>query len=1002
MTTESEETLDRTEGAADERIEQTDWESAISDSRGAQIIVAGPGAGKTEFLVRRAAHLIASEQVSASAVLALTFSRRSAADLKKRIFAKIEQTVGGLNASTFHSFAYRFLEHHAPEQLGWAEMPTILTGPEQIHLVSELLAESPENAWPKSFRDLLRTRTFAAEVTDFVLRARERQLGPDALIERTTGRDDWRALPQFLIAYNEALRRLNRIDYGTLQSTAADLLTRPDVQGAAGEQFHYVLVDEYQDTTVAQASILRGLSSTNGNITVVADPYQSIYSFRGAELSNVADFPTDFAGPDGTPAQRRVLATSFRVPAEILAAAERVTAEGSLPGAAGPVDPAPHPGRVEVYTFDQQSEEADWIAGEIARIHIEEETPYSRLAVVVRTKRRLLGELSRALGRRNIPHDEPDGRLIDHPAVQMVFDIVRAARFSESRPDVAPIRRLLLGPLFSLGIAAQRQLERDVRLTSTTWADTIARDVPDGSALAELLKESSWTDTPAKDAFWHVWTTIPQFERLVSDPDQGDMRAALASLSQALSRVNERSPQTTLADYVVLSEADDFEASPLLSFHEQDEDRLTLTTLHQAKGLEFDVVFIADAVEGVLPDMRQRQSLLQTHQLGSHDASTSETQRRLQEEMRLVYTAMTRARSRVIWTATNAGIDEQHQRPSRFLAAVAGPDHEAIGPPDRRTGSPITPQETEAWLRALITDPAVDPHRRLAAAQVLATNSHSEMRAVESFANVLERGVDSGLIPDEMTLSPSQAESYASCPRRYALERRLHVGDPPSYYMEFGLLIHTVLELAEKSAGSEERRSTLAEANDVLAVEFEKYDFGSGSWRKAWRQRAEALLDQLYASWPNPDALAVLLEHPLTLEIDDTTWYGVADRIEQNADGTVRVVDYKTGKSAPTKEEANTSIQLGYYLLAAAHDDHVGAFGAAKHAEYWHPLATSATKRVTTFDPTQIESVRDRLVEIAAGIRSEDWTPSPSERCRTCSVQLVCPAWPEGQEAYAR
>jgi putative RecB family exonuclease len=369
--------------------------------------------------------------------------------------------------------------------------------------------------------------------------------------------------------------------------------------------------------------------------------------------------------------------------------------------------------------------------------------------------------------------------------------------------------------------------------------------------------------------------------------------------------------------------------------------------------------------------------------------------------MRLVYTAMTRTRSRVVWTATTAGIDESHRRPSRFIAAVAG-DELAITQPQRRLDRPVTPQEAEAWLRTIVTDPLEPDARRLAAAHVLCTNSHPRMRSAESFTMIRERGPDTGLVSHGAAFSPSQAESFDSCPRRYALERRLHIGDPPSYYMAFGSMVHKVLELAELDALKSDRRSTLDEALAYLETEFGSYDFGMGSWRDAWHRRATQLLTQLYDEWPHPDASPVLLEHPLTLDIDGTSWRGIADRIERGADENLRIVDYKTSKNPPPKVESAKSIQLGFYLLAATFDDAVGSIGRPTAAEYWHPLATSQTRRVTPFDPENIEAVRERLIAIADGIRSEDWTPTPSASCRMCSVRIVCPSWPEGQEAFVR
>ena len=987
----------------DERIDPADWPAAVSDTDGAQLIVAGPGAGKSEFLVRRVGHILSRHDLPASALLVLTFSRRSAADLRRRIAERTPDTAGGLGVSTFHSFAFRFLELHAHRSLGWSSMPAILTGPEQVGLVAELLADSPEANWPISFREMLGTRTLAAEVTDFILRARERLIGPAELADMAEERADWRALPEFLVRYDRALRSHNRIDYGTLQAVAVSLFDDPEVHQSAADQFRYVMADEYQDTTVAQARLLRGVSAEHGNITVAADPYQSIYSFRGTELSNVAEFPDRFRNVDGSPARRRTLATSFRVPAEILRAAERVTTSGALPGAAGPVEPAPHAGRVDVHVFDQQSEEADWIASEVNRLHIETGMSYRNIAVVVRTKRRLLNELSRALERRGVPHNQPDARLADHPAVQMIFDIARAASTSDDAAATPAIRRVLLGPLFSLGIGAQRQLERDRSIQGCSWSEVIRGTIQDGHVLARLVGDADWVDQPAVDAFWHIWTTLPQFDALVHNAAMGEYRAAWASLAQALSRLDDRAPGTTMAHFVSLTESDDFEASPLLSYRDPNEDRLALTTLHQAKGLEFDVVFIADAVEGALPDLRQRQSLLQTGRLNPDLAAdpASTARRRMQEEMRLVYTAMTRARTRVVWTATTAGIDEGHQRPSRFLAAVAA-DEIPITQPQRRLDRPITPQEAEAWLRTILTDPAEGSARRLAATFALAAGNHPRMRSPETFAMVRTRGSDHGLVPDGAMLSPSQAEAFDTCPRRYALERRLRIGDPPSFYIAFGLLIHRVLELSEEVARAQQRRSTIDEALTHLETEFDRHDFGAGSWKSAWHRRAVTLLTQLYDGWPHPDAVPALLEHDLSLEVEGTIWRGIVDRIEQSPDGSLRIVDYKTGKTPPTKKEAEVSLQLGFYLLAASFDDKVGAIGRPSEAEYWHPLATAPTRRVTPFDVANVANVRDRLVDIAHGIRAEAWEPRPGSRCRTCSVKLVCPAWPEGQEAFVR
>ncbi len=986
------------------RIAPDEWPDAVADAAGPQLVVAGPGAGKTEFLVRRALHLVDVDGVPPERLLLLSFSRRSASDLRVRVEAGLDRSFTTVPASTFHSLAHRLLEAEAAAALGWRRMPTLLTGPEHVALVGELIAGEDPAGWPLPLRDLLGTVTFAEEVRDFLLRCQEQLVGPKALTALAAERADWRALPSFFARYLAALEERGRIDYGTLQAQAVRLLDRPGVLARVAAGFSHVLVDEYQDTTVAQAALLQRLYRPHRNLTVAGDPYQSIYSFRGAELHNIADFPAAFTAADGSPARRLVLTTSFRVPRAILDAAVRVTAGGDLPGAAGPVTPAPGEGSVETYVFDQQSHEAEWIAAELQRTHLLEATQYRRMAVLVRTKRRLLPELSRALERRGIPHDRPDARLADHPAVRLMLDVVVAATREGAERDQA-MRRLLLGPLFALPLGQVLHLERE-RARGGGWPALLG-DVPGGEALAGLVVEAAWAQAqPAADGFWALWSRLPHLPRLVAEPGRGEDRAAWSSLSQALGRLRERDATATLADYLRWAQEEDFEATPLLGFRPPDEDRLTLTTLHQAKGLEFDVVVVADAVEGVFPDLRPRESLLGARHLSPSQPGdpAGYAHFRLQEEMRLAYAAMGRARRRVVWTATAAGLDQGEGAPSRFLPLLAGAATVAgaARPPGEPTPRVVTPLEAEAALRRTLRDPGAGEAARLAALDALGKGLRWRLRPIAEFAGVRARGGDTGLIGAEHRLSPSQVQAYVACPRRYAFERRLHVGDQTSVYSAFGSTIHDVLEDAERAAlGRGADRSSLGDALAALDRRWDPAPFGGGAWAAGWRRHAERTLRHLYAHWPGKGP-AVALEHPLELELDGILWQGRADRIEVDRRGRVRVVDYKTSKSPAGVEEAAVSVQLAFYLLAARADPAITAHGTPAEAEFWYPARydrrSVATRRL---DPDRAGEVLQVMRDAGKGIRAERWAASPGPHCQSCKVRLVCPAWPEGREAYS-
>ena len=987
---------------ADVRIGPDDWDSAIADTGGPQIVVAGPGTGKTEFLVRRATRLITSRQADPGEILLLSFSRRTAADLTRRAGEK-EVPIPGI--ATFHAFARRLLETYAGG--GNGTTPTLLTGPEQVNLVRELLANEDPADWPLPLSAVLRSPTLAEEVADFLLRCQERLIDHNRLRLLARDRPRWAALPNFLLRYQVELFTRTRLDYAALLARATEILESPEIQKQVARQFRYVLVDEYQDTSPAQARLLELLTADHRNLTVTGDPYQSIYSFRGAELRNINEFPERFRGVDGQPARRLVLTTSFRVPKEILDGAVRVVSGGNLPGEAGPVEPAKHSGRVEAHVFDQASGEADWIASEVERIHLEEHIPFRRIGVLVRSSRHLLPELSRALDRRQIPHRKPDRRLIDHPAVRVIFDLAIAAWSDDQARDSVngaglideadrSMRRLLLGPLLQLSLGQERDLLRTRRRTRNPWSSILAEAGIGSPELHRLLARTDWCRTdPGIKGFWEAWTTLPELARFATDPGCVDERKVLSAFAQALDQQAERDASIDLIAYEHLARQEDFEAVPLLSLEATPGDQLVLTTLHQAKGIEFDVVFIADAAEGVFPNLARGRGLLQPEHLGIENTPEALLRFRLQEEMRLAYTAMTRAKSRVIWTATAAAIDEGERRPSRFLlAAVDAGSFEELGPPAGHL-TPVTRTEAVARLRLTISDPGLPPADRLAALSVLIEQEENPRR----LAGISEPGPDTGVISTPLRMHPTSAQSYDVCPRRYVLESHLDATGGSSVYAHYGSLVHLVLERTEKEAiEAGLAHGTIESALQHLdSVWSDLADFGSPILNHAWKRKGQKLFVQMYENWPGGDAIGVHTECRVMTDIGDVVWTGRIDRLEAQAPGQLRIVDYKTGTGAPTVSEAAESLQLGFYMLAVQHDPVLSALGHATEAQLWYPEKGMA---VRSFRASNLDRVTAKLGEVAGSILSEDWEPRPGAHCDRCTVRLVCPAWPEGREGF--
>jgi RecB family exonuclease len=557
---------------------------------------------------------------------------------------------------------------------------------------------------------------------------------------------------------------------------------------------------------------------------------------------------------------------------------------------------------------------------------------------------------------------------------------------------------VLLGPVGGLTLSAVRELERTALRDG--W-DAALADPLVPAEVRRLLADPSWaTDRPAAEGFWEVWTSVDAYVDIATDPGRADDRRAIASFGQALARLADRDPTATILDYARMTEAEDFEATPLLEYR-GDTDRVTLTTLHQSKGMSFDIVFIADAREGVLPDLRSRDSLLGVRHLSpSHGSDdTAYATFRLQEEMRLAYSAMCRARTRVVWTCTTTGYEGGEGVPSRFIPLVARTSMEEATrrPPPWTT--PVTPLEAEAWLRRRGADPELPLVDRLAATAALTDSSHWQApRDPSRFGGVLARGSDTGLVPPDPVLSASQADSYSRCPRRYAFERRLRIDQGGSVYQELGSVIHSALEVAERAAA--DRGDTHAGTEEALAAldaEFDPALFGGGPLGEAWRDRAHAIVERLYEQWPG-DGPGVGFETEFDVEAAGARWYGRIDRVERRGDA-LHVVDYKTGGSAVSKAEAAVSLQLGLYVLGLTATSDEPVMGA----EFWYPaVRLHDGKSVSTraLDTSRMDEIEEALAAAAAGIVAEEWEPRPGTHCDRCPVKLVCPEWPEGQEAF--
>jgi superfamily I DNA/RNA helicase len=459
--------------------------AVVEHPGGPLLVLAGPGSGKTTTVVEAAVERIAGRGADPESLLLLTFSRRASTELRERVTARLARTTREPLARTFHSYAFGLLRRQAAAR--GERGPRLLSGPEQDLVIRELLAGDVElgtGEWPVPLRPALRTRGFAQELRDLLLRAIERGVGPRALARegRARGREDWVAAARFFDEYLDvtalaAAGGPESYDPAELIRAAVEALASdPDLLARERERRRHVFVDEYQDVDPAQEELLRMLAYGAEGLVAVGDPDQSIYAFRGSDPHAIRRFPDVFAPPGGE-VPVVALGTSRRSGATLLAFSRRVATR--LPGPAAhralePVRGTP-PGRVDVHVMRTPGEEAAYVAHRLRAAHLLDGVPWREMAVLVRSTERHLPALRRALAVAGVPSvvagDEVP--LVAQPAVVPFLRLLECALWGlrpDGRTETGPdpldedaALALLTSPLGGADALALRRLRQELR-----------------------------------------------------------------------------------------------------------------------------------------------------------------------------------------------------------------------------------------------------------------------------------------------------------------------------------------------------------------------------------------------------------------------------------------------------------------------------------------------------------------------------------------------------------
>jgi superfamily I DNA/RNA helicase/RecB family exonuclease len=1031
----------------------------VRHAHGPLLVLAGPGTGKTTTIVEAVVDRIDGRGVDPERILVLTFSRKAAEELRQRITARLRRTTRTPLAMTFHSYAYALLRRDAVHSE--EPPPRLLSAPEQLLEVRRLLeGEVADGArdWPRRLHEALGTRGFAEELRDFMLRAGERGYLPEDLVEigRAKGREDWTAIGGFMERYQErfAVDPVPTYDYAELIRLAAVLLAEEEVRIRERDAYDTVFVDEYQDTDPAQEALLQQLAGEGRDLVAVGDPDQSIYGFRGADVRGILEFSARFRTIDGDPAPVIALRNGRRMSPAILEASRRVarrlptgplaaehralrSAEGTQ--GAESSDSSETAGEVHVVIADSVSQESALVADELRRAHLLDGVPWSKMAVLVRSAVRQVPVLRRALAQAGVPvvvaGDEVP--LMAEPAVRPILVLLKAA-LKDGYLDDAAAEDLLAGPLGGADALALRRLKRALRdveimaggnrplseLLVTALLDPrellpvherVRGPAERVARLIAIARRSAQAGGTAEDVLWEVWQAGGLAETLLETSSKGGARGASAdrdldavvALFDHAARFVDRVPHGG-PELFVDNLAGQEIAGDTLAEQAPEGEAVRILTAHRSKGLEWDVVVVAGVQEGVWPDLRLRGSLLGIEQLIEYSAGTelgeaaagaSMAAKMMDEERRLFYVAVTRARKRLVVTAV--GGEDTEDRPSRFLNELA-PGAFEESQLDEKTRWLSMPALV-ADLRSVVTDPARPPALRRAAAGHLARLARAGVRGARPeswYAITALSDLGPAFAADEqITISPSQVDTFTTCGLRWLLTSAVGAQEGgPNEFASMGKVIHAVAELAGADDGVTE--VDLARRLDEI---WKDLDFRSAWYSDKQRDLAATMVDK-FLTWhrDNPNEV-VALEESFAVDLGRVVIKGRIDRAERDAQGRAVIVDIKTSSTAVPKDDLARHPQLGVYQYAVM----LGAFerhgliepGGAKLVQVGKAAFTAKAREQEQPPPGEDDDPEwpKKLIEIVAtGMAGDVFQARANDKCRTCPVRSCCPVHDEG------
>ena len=971
--------------------------AAIEHVYGPMLVVAGAGTGKTTVLTQRIARLLREGIAKPHEILAITYTRNSAHDLVVRLAeawlgSKDEPAVrqvleSGVKVGTFHAYCYHLLcdARRRFELIDDKDLYVLLR-----HDIDELGLEH--------FITAGNLGQFLRDLLDFFRRCSDELRGPDDydryVADLLAGREkpprvcsskQTLSEDEAIARCREIARVFRRVDeklaaagmgtYGDVVTRALALLddTNPQWLRRAQQGARFLLIDEFQDSNVAQIRLTKRLAGEEANVFAVGDPDQAIYRFRGATSGAFDQFLAAF----GSERVKRVtMRENRRSTQSVLSSAHAVIARNpeittqALPGgekwqrlplihARTTPEPAPVP-PVRVRGCIGKGSEAAFVVEQIERMH-KAGRSWRDFAVLYRQHNHR-DEVVHRLRERGIPFDVEGVSLLEIPEVRNLLAIMRTMQSSDavSAVRVASLSQFHVdgGALRTAFANAGKNLQAETEIAKLDGGDAVV------NALSEARRLLASADGKARAA-------VAIAQQCFALPRDKNCEAFAEFVGRWAKKPAALSGQGTLHEFLeylelfieaggkVCRPEDDGEGTPVALLMEsgkeervsEPKDAVRLMTVHLAKGLEFPVVFVVRVGSQTFPAKYQEELVEFPEALRNRENIPERDPKSLheEEERRLFYVATTRAEDELVLSGRPAG--KKDLTPAGYLRDLVA----------LKTG-PLAGQIEFSEIAEGTLLPT------------LQASAAAQPRVHEWMA----------LPPLDTTrvlrLSPSAIESYSYCPLRFKLERDWNLPEEPGAAMQFGQAIHTAL----MGYFDAQRKGKRLDAETVIASfldEFAKAKIEEELQRELFEKKGRRQLAAFLSSpAAKPHGRVAMIEQRIELNIDGAKVTGRIDRVDEDEDG-LTIVDYKTGR-AKTQKHADESLQLSIYAL--------GLNGKPVKAVVFQNLEDGSTV-IATRNSRQLSKAHEEVTEAAENIKAGKFSPHTGFHCNWCAYRMLCP-----------